>query len=65
MARPFVLGMKASVAQVTWVNAKECCDQHVSNSVSLDGADVKTIEAGNSFRMEIHLRPRALARMVL
>jgi hypothetical protein len=49
------VGMKASVAQVTWVNAKELL--LTSNvgaiEVSLDGGDVKTIEAGNSFRMEI------------
>ena len=49
------VGTKASVAQVTWVNAKELL--LTSNvgavQVSLDGGDVKTIEAGNSFRMEI------------
>jgi len=49
------VGTKASVAQVTWVNAKELLltSSVGAIQVSLDGGDVKTIEAGNSFRMEI------------
>ena len=48
------VGTHPTVAKVTWVNAKELL--LTSNlgtiQVSLDG-DVKTIEAGNSYRMEI------------
>ena len=50
------VGTQATVARVTWVNANELL---VSSNVgaiqvSLEGdADVKTIEAGNSYRMEI------------
>ena len=48
------VGTQATVAKVTWVNAKELL--LTSNlgtiQVSLEG-DVKTIEAGNSYRMEI------------
>jgi hypothetical protein len=49
------VGTRATVAQVTRVSANELL--LTSNvgaiQVSLDGSDVKTIEAGNSFRMEI------------
>jgi hypothetical protein len=48
------VGTQATVAQITWVSAKELL--LTSNlgaiQVSLDG-DVKTIEAGNAYRMEI------------
>ena len=48
------VGTRATVAQVTWVNSNELL--LTSNigaiQVSFEG-DVKTIEAGNSFRMEI------------
>ena len=48
------VGTQPTVAKVTWVNAKELL--LTSNlgtiQVSLEG-DVKTIEAGNSYRMEI------------
>jgi hypothetical protein len=55
------MGTRATVAQVTRVSANELL--LTSNvgaiQVSLDGNDVKTIEAGNSFRMEI--KPEASA----
>ena len=48
------LGTHATVAQVTWVNSNELLlsSKLGAIQVSLEG-DVKTIEAGNSFRMEI------------
>jgi hypothetical protein len=48
------LGMKATVAQITWVNANELLltSDVGAIEVSFEG-DVKTIEAGNSYRMEI------------
>ena len=48
------LGTQATVAQVTWVNPTELLlsSKLGAIQVSLEG-DVKTIEAGNSFRMEI------------
>ena len=49
------VGTRATVAQITWLSANELL--LTSNvgaiQVSLDGGDVKTIEAGNSYRMEI------------
>jgi hypothetical protein len=49
------VGTRATVAQITWVSGNELL--LTSNvgviQVSLDGSDVKTIEAGNSLRMEI------------
>jgi hypothetical protein len=49
------VGTRATVAQVTWVNGYELLLTSTVGAiqVSLDGSDVKTIEAGNSFRMEI------------
>jgi hypothetical protein len=53
------VGTQASVAQITRVSFNELL--LTSNigaiQVSLDGGDVKTIEAGNSFRMEIQPEP--------
>jgi hypothetical protein len=48
------VGTQATVARVTWVNANELLlsSNLGAIQVSLDG-DVKTIEAGNSYRMEI------------
>jgi hypothetical protein len=55
------LGTRATVAQITWVSANELL--LTSNvgaiQVSLDGGDLKTIEAGNSFRVEIQPEPPA------
>jgi hypothetical protein len=51
------VGTRATVAQITRVSFNELL--LTSNvgaiQVSLDGGDVKTIEAGNSFRMEIQM----------
>jgi ferric-dicitrate binding protein FerR (iron transport regulator) len=53
------VGTRATVAQITRVSFNELL--LTSNvgaiQVSLDGGDVKTIEAGNSFRMEIQPEP--------
>jgi hypothetical protein len=53
------VGTQATVAQITRVSFNELL--LTSNvgaiQVSLDGGDVKTIEAGNSFRMEIQPEP--------
>ena len=50
-------GTQATIARVTWVNANELLltSDLGAIQVSLDGDDVKTIEAGNSYRMEVQL----------
>jgi hypothetical protein len=55
------VGTQATVAQVTWLSANELLLTSNAGAiqVSLDGGDVKTIEAGNSYRMEIAPEPPA------